>query len=453
MTLHETQHPYCIGIGGIGVSAIARYFLASNRPVHGSDARPSMVTDRLAQQGATFTIGPPPALPDDTDLVIYSADVPVEHPLRQAAARRGIASLAYADALAQLIAPSDTRIVVTGTNGKSTTTALTGWLFAAAGQDPTVVVGSLVPQLNGNYRPGNGRVAICEGDEYQGHFLSLAPTTAVLTNVEMDHPNYFRDLDDVVAHVRRFLNRLPPDGLVVANGDEPLLGTRLATGHRRVTYAVRANHATLLCWPGLIEKGRRQLSFAYQGTPVGETTFQLPGHYNVANAAAAVLTALEHGLPADRVLAGLASFRGLWRRFEIVGEHARAVIISDYAHHPTAVRHVIAAAREWYPGHQVVVAFQPHNRARFALLRDAFAAALTGDVQLVTEVYAVTGRETGSDAVSARSLVQTIRDQGRDASFVESPEALRQRLRALCQPNTVVLVLGAGDIDHVARTL
>lgn len=455
VSLQTTQHPYCLGIGGIGVSAIARYLLSTGRPVRGSDDHDSTVTDALRKIGVSVDRqADSGSVPPETDLVIYSDDVPPSAPQRQDATKRGIRCMKYAEALAQLMDVRDDRLVVVGTNGKTTTTAWLGWLGERGGLDPTVVVGSLVPQWQSNYRSGQGSLAIAEGDEYLGHFLFLRPTRALITNIEFDHPDDFQDLADVQARFRTFLQKIPRSGVIYANADDPAVTAVLTDRIPVRRFSLVLPTADL--WLEKIESGpgEQRVRLHYQGQVSAPTVIRLPGTFNLANAAAAALAALDLGVPLATVGQGLSSFRGTWRRFEIVKEHAGTTIISDYAHHPTAVRLVIRAAREWFRGQTLVIVFQAHHRRRFRAMHTAFRDALAGDVILVPEIYSVPGREDPTDAsLTAASLVQALRRQGKNAKFLPTQQALLNEVRMYDRPNHVLLFLGAGDIDQVARSL
>lgn len=454
MTILETaQRPYFVAAGGIGVSAIARFFLRRGRAVRGTDLTASAVTAALHQAGADISIGEPPLeLPSDIDLVIASDAAPLDHPLRRSAHARGLRWLTYAEALGALTSPYRQRVVITGTNGKSTTTAMLGWLLAHAQRDPTVVVGSLVPQLGGNYRAGESDCVVVEGDDYRDHFLELQPTHALVTNIAFDHPDAFRDLNDVRAHMERFIERLTSDGLLLLNADDkPLDPVRRAHPEARTFSCDPQSSATFILQSAGNRPGQQQFQIFERGQPLGVGTLHLPGKHNLANAAGAALLGRQLGLSAQEVCEGLSTFQGLWRRFEIVASSSDKAVVSDYAHHPDSVRATIEAARDWYPGWRVVVVFQPHHEDRLLALQAEFIRALgLADDVVVVEVYRVAGR-TRLAPVSAAPLATALKQQGRSAQFIptldEAVSAARQRLL----PRTVLLVLGAGSVDRVAR--
>ncbi len=456
-TLAAARRPYCVGIGGIGVSAIAQYFLATDRRVAGTDLASGAAVDAVRRQGAAVKIGEPPAtFPSGTDLVIFSDAPAPDHPLRIEAARRGLATLSYAEALGQLLGRFQTRIVVAGTNGKSTTTALTGWLLTSGGLDPSIVVGSLVPQLGGNFRFGRSNTGLAEGDEYLGHFLHLKPTTAIITNIEWDHPDVFRSLDEVVIMFQKFCDALSPAGTLCINADDPISTTRLSFRQPQVqTFSLHDPRATLLVTTLGESPAGQRLRLTYRDAVLGDTTLILPGAHNRANAAAAALTALSNGVSGDVVLQQLATFQGLWRRFEMLGTINDAPVISDYAHHPTAVAGLLAAARERFPTKKIILAFQPHHKKRLRELETAFASAFDqADEIFLCEVFAVPGREAEKDAsVSVKPLADAVARRGKEVHFVERLEELASLLRAAATADAVVLIAGAGKIDSVARQM
>lgn len=446
------NHVHCIGIGGIGVSALAKWFSHRGVTVSGSDKQPSLITRELEALGVVVVIGSS-ELPPGTELVVYSPAVPETDPERQAAAARGVRQLSYPQALGEL-SRSYSTIAVSGTNGKSTTTAMLGLILEAAGYDPTVIVGSRVPGFaQGNFRPGAGRFLVVEACEYREHMLDLSPEMIVLTNIEADHLDYYRDLGHIRDAFQKFVDKLQGKGMVVTNADDAM--SRTLQMDRRVTFGLTDAD---------VQGANRQLHAGAQSIRVhqkqpsvdlGELRLSVPGVFNVMNALAAAAAALELGVPFETIQLTLRDFGGIWRRFERVGVMNGADVISDYGHHPTAIRGTIQAAHEFFPGRRIVLCFQPHQHERTKTLFGDFVEALQGaDVVIVPEIYGVLGR-TDDNTISSRDLVDAVRQRQPSfwISFAADLSDAERQLRAAIQPNDVVIIQGAGDVDAVARSL
>ncbi len=428
MDVSAYRHVHCVGAGGIGISGVMKFLFTQGVSVSGSDAKQSVITDSLVALGIPVAIGHDAAnIPADTDLIVYTEAAPVDNVERAAASEHGIVQMGHFDFLGELSKNYRT-ICVTGTNGKSTTTAMTGKVFIDAGLDPTVFVGSIVPGWElGNVRVGKSDILIIEGDEYKQKMVKLWPETTVITNIEEDHLDVYRD----VAHI-------------VATFQE------LVTKTRGKVFVNREDANSLKLAGDLIEY--------YDASMIGGTTLNIPGVFNRMNASAAMCVALAYGI--DRVVAQqtLESFPGIWRRFEHVGTFQGADIISDYAHHPTAVRGTIVAAHEQYPGRRIVVLFEPHQHHRTSDLFDDFAQSFGGaDVLILSEIYGVLGRtEEAVQGVSSAALLEAVMKsatppkKGHYAPNLGDAESL---LRSMIQAGDVVLVMGAGDVDGVARRL
>jgi UDP-N-acetylmuramate--alanine ligase len=425
---------HIIGIGGIGVSAVAKLMLQQGVSVSGSDATASDLTQELIDLGATVSIGHDASnLPNDVELVIYSDAVPEDNPERQAAAEQGIEQLSYFKYLGQLSKNYKT-IVVSGTHGKSTTTAMLGKVLEAAGLDPTVVVGTKVPGWElGNLRIGSSDLLVVEGCEHMAHMLELDPWAVVLTNIEEEHLDYYRDLDHIRNTFQELVDKVPKDGFVVRNTDDSE-SMRLKVKVKDLVYSLKSK-------PDDLE-------------------LQVPGDFNISNALAAVAASEQLSVDPDIALKSLLEFSGVWRRFEIVGQFEGATIVSDYAHHPTAIKKTLEAAREKYSGQRLVVCFQPHQHSRTRELFDDFIDAFDpADILILSEIYEVAGRTEDEEPISSRDLVYSIQDydvpQGnsREVVYVENLNEAERELRDRIKEGDLVVVMGAGDIDEVARNL
>lgn len=425
-----------VGAGGVGISAAAKWCHAKGKTVTGSDLHISSITDGLARLGITIFSGHASSnVPDNAELVVYSPAVPETNVERVRAGELGVPQWSYPEFLGAMSKQYST-IAVSGTNGKSTTTAMLGLILEAAGYDPTVIVGSLVPSFPlGNVRVGGGRFFVVEGCEYRANMLQLEPEMIVLTNIEEDHLDYYRDLAHIRETFQAFVDKLKGKGLTVWNKNDAESGKLVID--RGVTYGdgVEAD---------------------YDATKVA-LNLKIPGRFNVMNALAATAAAMELGVPFETCKRVLESFSGIWRRFERVGAWMGAEVVSDYGHHPTAIRGTVEAAREFFPGRRIVLCFQPHQHSRTKELFAEFVSALaTADVLVIPEIYAVAGRTEGEE-VSSRDLVAEVRriagSKGLRVEYAADLTEAESLLRDIVKDGDALVVQGAGDVDSLARKL
>lgn len=441
---------YFLGLGGVGVSAVARYWLARGTTVVGSDPHRNPLVDDLIRLGATYYPDEDPShLTPETEALVYTDDAHPQHPLRLRAAALHIPTWSFAEMLGQIMAEYPTRIAVAGTNGKSTTSALTGLLLAEAGVDPTVFVGSRLTEFNGNLRLGGSGVFVAEADEYRDHFLQLHPNQAIITNIELDHVDYFHDEQRLVESFSRFAAEVPPERLII-NGDDRRLRQRWP---HAVTFGQGAADMTIR--EVAAQAGQQTFSFDWRGQRLGPFTLYLPGLFNIMNAAGAMTAALVAGAAPTTFSSTLAAFRGIWRRFQILTAPTSSVtIVNDYAHHPTAVRVTLEGAKAFYPGRRLVAVFQPHHHNRLTALFDDFTHCFgAADRVVIVETYTVPGREpVATDTKNSQELVAALQAH-RSAEYAADPAAAEAFLRHTIEPGDVVIVMGAGDIWHTAESL
>jgi UDP-N-acetylmuramate--alanine ligase len=457
--LSQYRHVHVVGAGGIGVSAAAKLLLLSGVTITGTDAVETEAVGELRAMGAHIGVGyAAPNLPADAEMILYTSAESLENPERAEAARRGLRQLSYFEFIGELSRERRT-VAVSGTNGKSTTTAMLGRILEEAGMDPLVIVGSKVPGFpHQNLRPGNGPFVI-EACEHQAHMLLLSPTSIVLTNIEADHLDYYRDLAHIRDTFQEYVAKVPAEGFVAWNAEDPQSAT-LALSCPGVTFGI-GRDADVVARDLVAEAGCQRFVLEHHGERLGDVKLCVPGRFNVMNALAAATGALRLGVPFAAVQKSLGSFEGLWRRFERVGEKDGVLVVSDYGHHPTAVAETLAGARAFYPGRRIVLCFQPHHRNRTKNLFDEFVASFDGaDVVLLPEIYDARGRERAEDAdVSSEQLVAAVhaRDaaagRSREVAFVATNDAALAWLRAQARPGDVVLVMGAGHIYKIAPQL
>ena len=450
MNFNDINKVHFIGIGGIGVSAVAKYFLALKKTVSGSDVHQSALTEELERRGIKINYQHQANnLDSQTDLVIYSPAVLPTNPERVEALQLNIKQLSYPEFLGELSRQHQT-IAIAGTNGKSTTTAMIGKIFEAAGLDPTIIVGTQVPGFDGNLRMGQSDLLIVEACEWKAHMLHLAPQTIVLTDLVPDHLDFYKDLDDLKQYFQKFIDLLPEAGLLAHNGDDPSLAG-LNKKSQTVSWGIANQKVDSLA---LEIKIKDQQQFF----KVGDTEFslKLPGQYNIYNALAAISVARYFKINDDVIKQALAQFSGCWRRFEVLGPlkgKPDTLVISDYAHHPKALKGLISAAKEFYPDRRLFLVFQPHHYDRTYKLFKEFTESFTGaDFSIINEIYDVAGREKdGERKVSSLDLVKAINQN----NVIYSPdlEETGKMILKNALPNDLILMVGAGDIDDLAREL
>ncbi len=444
------QHIHLIGIGGIGLSAIAKILLEEGYRVSGSDLQLSPLTANLEALGASVYKGHAASNIGSADLVIMSSAIRPDNPEVVAACRRGIPVIKRDQMLGRMM-EGRYGIAVAGTHGKTTTTAMIAWLLTQAGLDPTFIVGGVVENLGTNAQAGKGEHFVIEADEYDYTFLGLKPRLAVLTVIEMDHPDCFRDLGEVTEAFKKFVSLVPEDGSVVGCGDEDRVRAVLKEHEGRegakgkpciVTYGLRAGvdwQAAKIRANGL---GGSDFVALKEGQPVGAFSLQLPGLHNVKNALAAIAVADHLGLDLADIGTTLKEFRGTKRRFERKGTAGGVIVIDDYAHHPTEIQATLAAARGRYPDSEIWAVFQPHTYSRTKALLSAFAESFDdADHVIVVDIYPA--REYDDLGVSAADVVarMTHPDARHIAGLDDAADYLTQHLR----PGDVLITLGAGD--------
>ena len=405
-----------MGIGGTGVSSLAELLAARGDEVSGCDARLSETTRRLTAAGITVREGHDPSHVEGIDLLVRSAAVPADSPEPAAARAAGVRALTRAELLAELI-ESERSIAVAGTHGKTTTTHMLGQVLTAAGFDPSVLVGDGL-----NTRIGRSRWLVAEADESDGSLVLHHPGQAIVTNVELDHPDHYRDLAAVREVFGRFAGQVRELAVVCADDAEAM---RLEFGCRRVTYG----------WGDA----------DYTPSALG-LRLQVAGRHNLLNATGAAAVALELGANLATVRESLAAFTGAHRRMELVGSWHGARLFDDYGHHPTEVRATLQAARELAAG-RVILVFQPHRYSRLAGLLEEFAASFgEADAVIITEVYAAGEEPTG---ISGRQLAEKVAG----ARFAPHFDTVKDDLYSIVKPDDLVLFMGAGDIWKVAHDL
>jgi UDP-N-acetylmuramate--alanine ligase len=443
---------HLVGVGGIGMSAIARLLLARGARVTGSDVTRTPLIEELEREGVRVAVGHRAEnVPGDAEVVVVSSAIAHDNAEFVAAVDRKLQILTRGAMLAEL-AKGHKLLAVAGTHGKTTTTAMLASIFESAGLDPTIAIGGVRVDTKTNARKGEGAWFVTESDESDGSFLYLNPTIAVVNNIENDHVASDADLGRLLEQFTLFVNKVPATGKVVVGNDNR---ASKAVGRQAqapvTTFATRDADADLTVTDLRYADLGSSFTVCERGSTLGSIVLQVPGEINVQNALAAIGAARAAGLRFDEIMRGLAKFQGVQRRFEIVGRGALTVI-DDYAHHPTAIKQTIAAARAFAHERPVIVAFQPHRYTRTQYLAGQFAESLRGaDRVILTPIYGAS--EKPISGVSSRSIGEPLAALGTPVAYVDDVEALLDVAPQEAPDGALVLMLGAGSITSVAHRL
>jgi UDP-N-acetylmuramate--alanine ligase len=435
-----------VGIGGVGMSGLAELLLSYPLSISGCDAAESDTTRRLRSLGIPVSIGHDAAHLDAVDLLVTTSALDEGNDEIRQARARAIPVIRRAEMLGEIMRLKQ-GIAISGTHGKTTTTSMVGAILMAAGLDPTILVGGRAHYLGTNARLGKGEWLVAEADEYDRSFLELTPVLAVVTNVEEDHLDCYRDLSEIMAAFTAFANRVPFYGAIFVGLDDPNASELLGRVSRRVVTFGESPQASLRARETTLDaSGARFLVAGDEAGFAGEVVLPLPGRHNVRNALAALAVARELSIPFATAASALASFDGVARRFEVKGERRDVLVVDDYAHHPTEVSATLAAARQAHPRRRIVALFQPHLFSRTRDFAREFGRSLNAaDVAIVTEVYP--SREAPIPGVSGRMVVdQAVSFGHRQASFVENRSDVVPCLESTLQPGDLLLTMGAGDV-------
>lgn len=449
MTLEGMKKIHFIGIGGIGMSAIAEILLALGYEVSGSDVALSSRVERLMALGAQINIGQSAEhIRPDMDLVVHSTAIRPENPERQAASHQQIPVCHRSEVLGELMRTRK-GICVAGSHGKTTTSSMISLILEQNGLDPTVVVGGVINEIGSNAKLGKGPHLVAEADESDGSFLNLYPWYTIVTNVEEDHLDHYKDITAIQEIFRQFVQKTDENGRVVLCADCPeALALREKSPVKVVTYGF-SEAADYQIRHHAQKRALNEADIYYAGDRLGHLTLTIPGKHNMLNALAATVCGLDLGLPFDKVAQALYAFHGTRRRFQLVGAVADIQVIDDYAHHPTEIAATIQAAHDCHDG-RVVAVFQPHRYSRTKFLAEKFAEALSA----ADEVYLLDVYPAGEDPIEGVSsqLILDYLPKGHEGVLFKE-EAMAHELLDHLQPGDMVLVMGAGSIWQEAPNI
>lgn len=421
----DTSRIYMVGIGGIGMSALAQFFKDHGKEVCGSDRDESPTTALLRGKRIEVSIGHRERIPEGTELVIYSDAIWADNSKRVEAEKMGIRQMSYFEALGEVSKDMRT-LAVTGVHGKTTTTGMLAAILRAAGKEPTAIVGSIVKDFRSNYLSGRADLLVVEACEYRDHVLKLSPEILIITNIELDHTDFFPSLEAMQETFRKAAEKVPAHGAVVTNPSNPTIAAILGNVKARI------------------------VDYTKETVP----TLELIGDFNTSNARAAKAAAQAAfpDISDATAFSTLGNFQGSWRRFEFKGVTPHgALVYDDYAHHPTAIEETLKAVREKFPGKKIVIAFHPHLYSRTKSLLKEFAAALAkADHAIIAPIYPA--REAPDPTISNHVLAHEAKKVGGNVEGMDSFDDIRKAL-LMERENTLILTMGAGDIYKVAEQI
>ena len=446
-------HVHFIGIGGISMSGLAEILLGAGFTISGSDRAESDLTKHLEAIGAKVSYPQAASnLTDDIDLIVYTAAIRDDNPEFAAAKASGKPMLTRAELLGEIMENYSRSIAVAGTHGKTTTTSMVSQILLETADDPTISVGGILDAIGSNVHVGDSDVFITEACEYTNSYHSFFPKYNIILNVEADHLDFFKNLENVRASFKKFAGNTSDDGILIINkeiDDVDYFTEGLKC--RVITYSLNNDADIYPTDISFNEKGFASFTPVFNGKALGTVSLNVPGKHNISNALAAIALTVEMGISYDHILAGLKKFGGAHRRFELKGNYKGATVIDDYAHHPTEIAASLNAAAN-YPHNRVIVCFQPHTYTRTLSFLDDFATALAkADIVVLADIYAA--REPDIYGVSSKDIADRIEKIGTEVHYLGSFDACEKFLEKNLLNNDLLITMGAGDVYLVGEHL
>jgi len=449
----KSKHIHFVGIGGIGMSGIAELLLNLGYRVSGSDLNASAITARLTELGGTVYTGHKKGWVEGSDVVVTSSAIGNDNEEVIAARESFIPVIQRAEMLAELMRLKKYGIAIAGSHGKTSTTSMVSWLLFRAGLDPTIVVGGKVDSLGGNAKLGEGEFLVAEADESDGSFLKLSPVIEVITNIDLEHLDYYSDLEQIKRSFLDFIDRVPFYGAVILCLDDKNVADILpAIEKRTLSYGLTAQ-ADVYAEKIYFREGRVYFTVFREGRLLGDIDIAPPGRHNVYNALAAVCVGLELEIPFSEIAGALRTYEGVQRRMQLKGIACGITVVDDYGHHPTEILATLEAIKEAWPEKRLIVVFQPHRYSRTqALYRDFLTCFHRADYLVMTDIYAAS--EEPIVGVSAEKLLGEIKQHGqRHTLYVGNVDDVPAAVRDMARKEDLVLTLGAGNIVNAGEQL
>ena len=446
-------HIHFIGIGGISMSGLAEILFEEHFTISGSDAKESDLTRHLEHMGMQIFYGQKASnIIDGIDLIVYTAAIHEDNPEFVCAKEMGIPMLSRAELLGQIMDNYKNSIAVSGTHGKTTTTSMISQILLEAKKDPTITVGGILKAIDGNLRVGRSDVFISEACEYTNSFLNFRPKYSIILNVEAEHLDFFKDIQDIRNSFHLFAGNTKKDGVIILNGEiENYQELIEGLSQKVITYGLNDSCDYYPADITFNEKACASFSAMYRGKKVMDVTLNVPGMHNVSNALAAIALCIDMHINIEDIAAGILAFGGANRRFQYKGTVDGITIIDDYAHHPTEIRATLTAAQK-YPHKRLVLAFQPHTYSRTKAFLDDFADVLSmADVVVLADIYAA--REQNTYGVSSRDILEKLKERGTECYYFPSFDEIENFLLKNCINDDLLITMGAGDIVNIGEHL
>ena len=450
---NKPMNVHFMGIGGISMSGLAEILLDRGFKISGSDMKPSAITKKLEAQGITIFYGQKASnISDDMDMIVYTAAIHPDNEEYAEGVRRGIPMIDRAELLGQIMTNYENSIAISGTHGKTTTTSMMSHILLDAQTDPTISVGGMLKAIHGNYRIGRSENFITEACEYTNSFLKFNPKISVILNVEEDHMDFFKDIDDIRCSFKAFAHKLPADGLLVINGEidnyEKLCEDLPC---EVITYGLDGDYDYTAANIELDNVADATFDVLYRGDQIAHVHLNVPGIHNVSNALAVIAVSRALNISMEHIVSGLFAFQGTERRFEYKGEFNGVTVIDDYAHHPTEITATLTAAKN-YPHHTTWCVFQPHTYSRTKAFLHDFASSLAlADKVILTDIYAA--READPGDIHAKDIQELITASGNEAYYFPTFDEIEKFLSENCIHGDLLITMGAGDVVLIGENL
>ncbi len=442
-----------MGIGGISMSGLAEILLDEGFKISGSDSKESALTKGLEAKGVKIYYGQVAEnITPDIELVVYTAAIREDNPEFACAKEKGLPMLSRAELLGQIMDNYEQSIAVSGTHGKTTTTSMMSQVLLEAKSDPTISVGGILKAIDGNLRVGNSEVFITEACEYTNSFLNFRPKYNIILNVEAEHLDFFKDLDDVRNSFKKFAANTTEDGTIIINGEIPQY-EKLVDGlsQQIITYGPDSSYDYYPADVTFDDKACASYTAMHAGKKLFDVKLNVPGNHNVSNSLAVIALSSVMGLPPEAILAGLYKFGGADRRFQYKGTVDGVTIVDDYAHHPTEIRATLTAAAN-YPHDRLVLVFQPHTYSRTKAFLNEFADVLSmADIVVLADIYAA--REQNTYGVSSKDILALLKEKGTEAYYFPSFEEIEKFLLKKCMNGDLLITMGAGNVLEIGESI
>ena len=454
INLSEHKSIHCIGIGGVGLSAIAEILLSRGYNVTGSDMKESEITDHLASKGAKIYIGHRAENVENADLIVYSAAIAEENPEIIRAREKNITLAGRAEVLGILMDEYENSIAISGTHGKTTTTSMVSLILENAKLEPTILVGGNLAEIGGNVKVGHSKFFVTEACEYRDSFLQLRPKIEVILNIDSDHLDYFKDIEHIVSSFDKFAKALPENGKIIAYDANPFVNRVIKDIPDAITYGYNKACTYSISNVDFGADGMPTFDVSYRGQALGQVKLSVPGEHNILNAVAALACCHQLGVGPEIIIDTLDRFTGTQRRFDIIGTTEKGVeLVDDYAHHPTEIKATLSAAQN-LPHKKLWTLFQPHTYTRTLALFNEFADAFEKtDVLILAEIYAA--REKNIYEITSEKLAEEIKrvHPDKEVYYMKSFDDIAAYVKENAQKGDLVITMGAGDIYKVGEMI